>query len=52
VLGSPESVRVRTSAKHWLTMVLAEACQLKNKSLLDSIDSVDQSNPYLFMCVQ
>jgi hypothetical protein len=43
--GSPESVRVRNSAKHWQTMVLAGTCQLKNKSLLALIDSVDPLNP-------
>ena len=37
--GSPESVRVRNSAKRWQTMVLAGTCHLKNKSLLANIDS-------------
>ena len=45
VSGSPESVRVRNGAKHWQKMVLAGTCQLKNKSLLASIDSVDPYNP-------
>jgi len=39
-------VGVRNSAKHWQTMVLAGTCQLKDKSLLALLDSVDPLNPY------
>jgi hypothetical protein len=45
VSGSLERVRVRNSAKHWQRMVLAGTCQLKNKSPLAAIDSVDPCNP-------
>jgi hypothetical protein len=44
VLGSPENVRVRNYANRWHTMVLAETCQLKTKSLIAIIHSVEHSS--------